>query len=79
MTLSCEQCVDIVAIAIEIQNNCVKTLYGQRVDDVIERDGSFVHYSIDEEGLVSIHRVFAQNQESRKLADLLTDYFNESK
>lgn len=77
MTLSCEQCVDIVAAAIKISKDIEDQPYGQGVYAIAENNGSSIEYHIDEEGSVSVTRVFVQNQESKKLADLLTDYFNE--
>lgn len=62
-------------MAMEIQKSIEKTPYGQKYNDVVEKNGSIIHYIIDEEGDVTIERVFVQNQESNKLADLLTDYF----
>lgn len=77
MTLSCEQCVDIVALAIEIQKEITSQFYGQEISSIIENSSASISYRVDDEGDVSITRVFVQNQESKKLANLLTDYFNE--
>ena len=77
MTLSCEQCVDIVALAIEIQKEITSQFYGQEILSTVENSSASISYRVDDEGDVSITRVFVQNQESKKLANLLTDYFNE--
>lgn len=79
MTLSCEQCVDIVALAIEIQKEIASQFYGQEISSTVENSSASISYRVDDddEGDVSITRVFVQNQESKKLANLLTDYFNE--
>jgi hypothetical protein len=77
MTLSCEQCVDIVALAIEIQKEITSQFYGQEISSTVENSSASISYRVDDEGDVSITRVFVQNQESKKLANLLTDYFNE--
>lgn len=77
MTLSCEQCVDIVALAIEIQKEITSQSYGQEISSTVENSSASISYRVNDEGDVSITRVFVQNQESKKLANLLTDYFNE--
>ncbi len=77
MTLSCEQCIDIVALAIEIQKEITSQAYGQEISSTVENSSASISYHVDDEGGVSITKVFVQNQESKKLANLLTDYFNE--
>lgn len=67
----------IVALAIEIQKEIASQFYRQEISSTVENSSASISYRVDDEGDVSITRVFVQNQESKKLANLLTDYFNE--
>ena len=42
MTLSCEQCVDIVALAIEIQKEITSQFYGQEISSTVENSSAII-------------------------------------